>query len=448
MTTFEEGKLGLGGNAYYGFDTIQLGYHGSGLPSIPNQLIGGIAGYDFWIGSLGLSPLGFNFSDQNDQVPSLLSTLRDRRIVASTTWAYTAGASYHEPQVFGSLTFGGYDELRYDESNFLDSVPFGADSSRDLLIGIKSISHDTLGSTPLLTNGIYAFIDSMVTSLWLPVEVCHQFEQAFNLTWNSTVEMYLLSDDVHSALVSQNPTIKLTLGPTSDIEGESATVELPYAAFDLTIRPPFVQAETRYFPLQRAQNSTQYTLGRVFLQEAYVIANYDRSVFSIGQAKFPTPASATRVVNITAPGTAPDEVEVESKGLSKGALAGIVVGAGVVVILSTLAAIVWRRRHKRLEQLQTANAEKREYEDHGDVTGKSHISMDRRAELDDHDPAIYQVEAGGRDRPELPGQPGPFEAQELQGIRKPSELDGRERSQFGIQKETTEDGRRIFELHA
>lgn len=61
-----EGYLGLTGNAYYGFDTINLGLTGSGLPTVQGQVIAGFGTNDFWLGNLGLSPYPFNFTDLDD----------------------------------------------------------------------------------------------------------------------------------------------------------------------------------------------------------------------------------------------------------------------------------------------------------------------------------------------------------------------------------------------
>ena len=47
-------------------------------------------------------------------------------------------------------------------------------------------------------------------------------------------------------------------------------IVLPYASFDLLASYPRVLNATKYFPLKRAANESQYTLGRTFLQEAYV----------------------------------------------------------------------------------------------------------------------------------------------------------------------------------
>ena len=75
LTLYEEKFLGYEGNAFYGFDNITLGLPGSGMPSVSEQLIAGIATPDFWLGSLGLSPLPFNFTSQTNPLPSLLGSL-------------------------------------------------------------------------------------------------------------------------------------------------------------------------------------------------------------------------------------------------------------------------------------------------------------------------------------------------------------------------------------
>lgn len=112
----------------------------------------------------------------------MLGTLRNANnsLVPSTTWAYTSGAVYKSPPVLGSVTFGGYDANRINlsDSNSV-SVPFWTDPSRDLLLGLQSITYDTLGSTPLLVTGVYVFLDSLVAQMWLPLDVCQAFEEAF-----------------------------------------------------------------------------------------------------------------------------------------------------------------------------------------------------------------------------------------------------------------------------
>jgi hypothetical protein len=143
------------------------------------------------------------------------------------------------------------------------------DSSRDLVVGLQEItSRDNDGrNTTLLSSGILTFVDSTLPYIWLPTEACQAFERAFGLTWNATAQLYLVNDSLHDSLRTRNPRFTFKLGPAVQ-GGESFDIVLPYDSFDLLASPPLVANATRYFPLKRAANDTQYTLGRAFLQEA------------------------------------------------------------------------------------------------------------------------------------------------------------------------------------
>ena len=166
----------------------------------------------------------------------------------------------------GSLTFGGYDSSRFKPNNV--SIPMSPDVSRDLVVGLQSISTSYARGTNLLlpSGGIFTFVDSTLPFIWLPLDACQAFESVFGLTWNETTEMYLVDDTLHAALLNSNPTFTFTLG-ISKSGGETVELVLPYASFDLVASSPQVPRPTRYFPLKRAADETQYTLGRAFLQE-------------------------------------------------------------------------------------------------------------------------------------------------------------------------------------
>lgn len=404
LPLFGERFLGYSGNAYYGFDNVTLGLRGEGLPSLSGQLIAGIATPDFWLGSLGLSPLPFNFTTLNEPLPSLLGTLRNEQQILSTSWAYTAGAHYQNPPVFGSLTLGGYDSTRFIPNNL--SIAFGADQSRDLVVGLQTITHDTIGSFPLLSSGIYAFINSMVAQIWLPIDVCSAFEQAFNLTWNDTAELYLIDETVHSILVAQNPTFTFTVGSTAD-SADSVDISIPYGAFDLNISTPLVTSTSRYFPLKRAQNSSQYTLGRVFLQQAYIIADYDRSNFSVSQALFPPTAVAQDLVPLLPPRVA--SIPVSQSGLSSGAIAGISIAAAVAIVLVLLLTVVYirhrRRRRTTVERLHVLSGRQEDLSAAG-------IS---KPELDTNRNLVRKLEAPNFGKAELPASGQTVDMHEWEG---------------------------------
>ena len=183
----------------------------------------------------------------------------------------------------------------------------------------------------------------MVSQMWLPFDVCQAFENAFNLTWNATTELYTLTKNQHTSLLAQNPTFTFTIGSLAYGGGESTKIVLPYAAFDLSVTQPAVDSATNYFPLKRAANSSQITLGRVFLQEAYVVTDYDRRNFSVSQAAVPSRDTASNIVAIEAPGEVLNGQTTASALLNTGALAGIIVG-GVVALVLVIAAFLLVRR--------------------------------------------------------------------------------------------------------
>ena len=411
----EEGELGLGANAYFGYDTIGLGLTGSGLPKLKRQLVGGIASNNYWLGSLGLSPVPYNFTDLNDPVPSLLTNLKAGGHVPSLSWGYTAGAAYHDPPIYGSLILGGYDPTRFDSSKSLSNIPFGADFSRDLLVQLESITYDTAGSSPLLAQSIYVFIDSMVTQMWLPIPTCDAFAKAFDLTWDAASQFYLVNDTSHSALVAQNPTFTFTIASGD----KSVDIVLPYAAFDLEIFQAALDSDvngfnpnssgnsdttSKYFPIRRAQNDSQYTLGRVFLQEAYVTADYERHNFSISQAAFPSTSVAEQLTPIYTVGYEPPAEG--GSGLSGGAIVGIVVGAIVVLVLIVGVVLLMVRRRKK-QARETAHPSP-EYQTHRSELAKM------KPELDDVGQRRHEAMDTGR-TPELEGDRERAEKQRVSG---------------------------------
>ena len=341
----EESKLGYNqsaDNAEFANETFTLG-NNNNLPTIPKAVIQGFATKDFYMGALGLAGRAINVSSFNDPQPSFLQALRDQGNIPSLSWGYTAGSQNVDPPTFGSLTLGGYDSSRLSPNNV--TVAFGADQSRDLLIAVQSISS---GSSQLLSSGIFAFIDSLVAELWLPMETCEAFEQAFGLTWNDTAQLYLVNDSLHDSLTAQNPSVTFQLGPATSSSYGSVKVVLPYSAFDLSISPPYVSSESRYFPLKRANSSDQYTLGRTFLQHAYIVADYERSQFQVYQAAFPPTSVPSNITAIYPPGQGPSPtVSSKSKsGIGTGAIAGIAVAAGLILIGAGILAFFLLRRRK------------------------------------------------------------------------------------------------------
>lgn len=273
--------------AQFGNDTLTLGVAGNTGPSLTNQVIFGIADdRKYYLGLLGLSQVSTSLSRGEQGQPSFITSLKDQNIIPSLSFAYTAGAQYRESparesykcslsysmigfkNVLGSLTLGGYDQSRFTPNNLSFSF---APGTNDLIVGIQSIVSTNANGTSnsLLSSGILAYIDSTVSGLTLPIEVCQSFEKAFGLKYNETNGFYLVDDALHATLLDQNANVTFTLGSTTT-GGKTINIILPYKSFDLQLSPPvpLISNKTYYFPLQRAINTTHYILGRTFLQEA------------------------------------------------------------------------------------------------------------------------------------------------------------------------------------
>lgn len=160
---------------------------------------------------------------------------------------------------------GGYDASRFTPNDV--SFTFAPTVDRQLVVAIPSITFSNSKiQTSLLSQGIMALVDSTVPHMWLPQDTCQAFEAAFGITWDPIHSLYTLNDTTHIALVKENPSVVFELANSQN--GPSVNITLPYASFDLTANSPLVKNQTRFFPLQRGSDDTQYTLGRTLLQES------------------------------------------------------------------------------------------------------------------------------------------------------------------------------------
>lgn len=147
------------------------------------------------------------------------------------------------------------------------SFTMADDVTRDLVVGLQSISYSGSTSTTLLSDAIDVFIDSTDANLWLPKEVCGAFEDAFDLRLDNDTGLYLVNDTQRNNLLDTDAEVTFRLSNDKS-GGDTVSITFPYAAFDLQAESPLVPNSSYYFPLKQADNTSQYTLGRVFLQEA------------------------------------------------------------------------------------------------------------------------------------------------------------------------------------
>jgi hypothetical protein len=252
------------------------------------------------------------------------------------------------------MVLGGYDNTKLDTTKRL-SVPFSGSDSRALTVGVQSIiATNTLNGTVSMTSGVgghISLVDSTVSELWLPGAVCDSFASALGLFYDNNTGYYLVTDATRAKWLAQNPSFTFKLGQNSYDNGVSTNIILPYAAFDHQLGWPIYSTRTNYFPIRRAANDSQYTLGRTFLQEAYIIVDYEAKNFTLAPAAFPD----TTTNQVIVPVASVAKPTVSKAALSAGPIAGIVVGG--IVLLAALAALfvfLRRRRSARLADAKLA----------------------------------------------------------------------------------------------
>lgn len=215
-------------------------------------------------------------------------------------------------------------------------------------VQVSSIIVNLNGSSESVTVGspFTAVIDSTLPYLYLPNETCDRIATTLGLTQTNTSNGYQLYTINQTQLVNnyqQVQSIQISVTNVGALANPNAvfngtTIRFPYAAFDLNATWPISPDNvTSYFPIIPAPTDT-FILGRTFFQEAYVIADFDREQFSVYQSRFPGPNATETLVPIYN-SSIEAELHVE---LSRGAIAGIVVGCfGFVALVLGLASIWW-----------------------------------------------------------------------------------------------------------
>jgi hypothetical protein len=345
---FEDDQNGL-----YGTDVVGL-RNDTGSVEVAEHSVVGLATKDFWLGSLGVAQRAANFTVERAIVPSLLDGLKEQNVTPSAAFGLDVGASYRRwalrianelchltvvaDNAPGSLIIGGYDRGASEDAG----ISVSNIASLALTVNARSIVlSNTLQGTVSVTHDLLSLpmvLDSTVSQLWLPRVVCDELETSLGLIYDLSTELYAVNDTAHSKLVELAPTFAFTLAADST-SNETTTVVLPYAAFDLQAGLPVYNATTNYFPIRRA--SKKSVLGRAFLQEAYLVVDWERSNFTISPA-----ANRQNRTRDVVPILSPREAR-HSPALSVGAIVGIVIGAVIVVVLLVAVLWWWKRRVRK-----------------------------------------------------------------------------------------------------
>ena len=261
--------------------------------------------------------------------------------------------------ISGSLTLGGYDRSRFEANNVSFPIDYGAE--RDLVVQLDSIGIHSANTSDkpnrTISEPISASIDSAVPEMWLSEGACAKFATELGLSYDDQTNFYTLNSTTHARLAQKNQIFTFRLLPKNS--SDFVNVLLPWKAFDLNHFARGSGNETRYFPLRQAKDG-RYTLGRVFLQEAYIVVDYESGDFAIHQAKFESQTSDIVALHAPDANNAPlppsrGDLKLESEvwQVLDPKQIGIIFTAVVVTIVVVLLVIwfVWPRwrRRKTLE---------------------------------------------------------------------------------------------------
>ncbi|KAF3929948.1 hypothetical protein AA313_de0205275 [Arthrobotrys entomopaga] len=347
----------IGNNAIGDYGLERLGINNvDSAPTYPDQVVVSINDPKWYIGLFGLGNQPTNFTNFNNPQPSYLTSLYNAGKIPSLSWGYQAGAVYRGKTTSAQVVFGGYDDSRYIDNQVLFTQ--SNDFTYALLVAMSSLkvsgiyNKGQLGTAQLLDSGWsekgnnqLIALDSTTPYIWLNNETCAIFESALNLTWNAEKELYLLTEDEHDQLVKLDPTFTFTLMDSAE-NTTALDITVPYSAFSLQARGPDIlgtgnDSTVWYFPLKKLPEGGNPRLGRAFLQEVYLFAEYHFNTFRIFQADW-----SNRPQNIVTHLPVQIIVSKPKKSTPIGPIVGGVVG-GVVVIVAIVGGFLWWRRRKQ-----------------------------------------------------------------------------------------------------
>lgn len=378
------------------------------------------------VGTLGLGYLGtVNQSFTRLGSPSINGTLipgylQAVNITPSNSFGLHIGSV--NLKIKGSLYFGGYDQSRICGNVSTQQGPFSGlepiddglkglidllDIAINVYDGISPFNTSTING--LLTKGNSSISPALSLPLLpeapyldLPKSSCDAIAAWLPVTYDAGLGLYTWNtDDPRYTQIVSSPSVLSFVFRKDQTNTQNITINVPFALLNLTLQAPLVTSSIPYLPCN-AQSSGRYSLGRAFLQAAFVGANWNLNsntgVWWLAQAPGPNIGSQSSVATIhdqdasisssvddwaaswkgilvpltgqvgstltapnvttssntttTNPSTTESSTANKSAGLSTGAKAGIGAGSAVLGIsIISLCAFLYLRRHNRKDSI-------------------------------------------------------------------------------------------------
>jgi hypothetical protein len=268
-------------------------------------------------------------------------------------------------------------------------------------------------ATPFRHPGPFtAVIDSNRPYMYLPKEICSVIEKDLQLSWDTETEHYLISDEIHTQLKKNNPILTFELSSNNVRDnGPSFNISLPYNSLNLRLInfPRFNVSsdnESRYFPMKPATEGYRLTLGRAFLQEAYLITDYENKEFRVHQVDWRKADEREASIETILP------KGHQKRSLGQAAIAGITSACTIVLLVLILLLIYkWRNRPRKIKQEDEQTSS-----ESTSSTSQGDMLADRVPEVESN--PVYEL--GGGTMPEMAAQ---FTDDSRYGVNQVVELD-------------------------
>ncbi|KAL8980322.1 MAG: hypothetical protein Q9205_004560 [Flavoplaca limonia] len=375
---------------------------GRGSMTLPD----GSAGYPPQLGNLALGAPNIKQNFDNISTNLIPSALNLSNQISSNTFGLHVGSAAMGIPL--SLWLGGYDSSRV--LGPVSSQPYFSDPCRiDLLdvgIGVdngispfpfvekQGVLHQGNES---ISDSIQVTIEPLAPYLHLPQSACDAIASYLPVTYQNKYKLYFWNteDPRYEPLVKSPSYLSFTFRATSLPQAE-LTIKVPFRLLNLTLQAPLIDRPTQYFPCQSPQADGMYTLGRAFLQAAFLGINWDQdnATWWLAQAPGPdtgrtplqeqfadpfrgstatwsdswkghwTPLSQKISTDSSTGSTTMTDAATPASGLSTGAKAGIGVGCAAAAALVAVAGLYFYRSRARARRatkmhLQQAAEEKR-----------------------------------------------------------------------------------------
>lgn len=315
MIDWTLGALRLGGQAHFALDQLTLHAQQSKIiPNLSTRLIYN-ASITYPDGTeyppqLGQLALGSSLVNQSfttgEGLPSINASLVPgylwaNKVIPSSSYGLHIGSAalglplslwvggYDQSRVLGSVSSQSYDsQYNFFAIDLLDigigvdhgGSPFSYSARENILAEGNSSMPKTLSVA----------MNPAAPYLVLPQSTCAAIAKDLPVTFNAKYGLYFwdVDDPQYSRIVTSPSYLSFTFR-ASGISNVNLTINVPFQLLNLTLDAPLIKKPTPYFPCQPPQLTEQYSLGRAFLQAAFLGVDWNQGLGKWFLAQAPGP---------------------------------------------------------------------------------------------------------------------------------------------------------------